>query len=713
MMLKKKQALVMSVLCAIASVGFVISASAEEPENYKLDEIVVEGERDIAGGYLSRDIKLGMMPASDIMNLPYSSISINNTAIKDFAIGGNNEMMDILAFSPSVRKTTSPDLVAMRGKQVSAQQMNINGINGLYSNFSTGMNFIEKIDVVSGPALLYTGSNTQNVIGGVIGLQSKQAKEKPNTDIGLKYIGKGSLEENVDIGRRFGKNNDWGVRINALNKNGELAVHDEKLEQRNIYINIDHKGSNNKSNLLAGYAYSKHNGGNTIFPTSATMPFLPDAPDGSHNLNPKWAIKESKTWLFALNHDQKINKNWSAFINAGLMKNEVPVNISGSAMGAGIFQFDANGNFDGTFSRTLTASASATSRRYIGAGIKSEYDFNFMKNDFLVGVDKAFAKSWTAASSQSLGSFSGNIYGDNNWDRPNIRSISVRPNARYTTAGWTVIDTMKFFDDKLLVSGGLHYHEYKAESISSSGTVSSNPAYDATCPTYGVVYKFTPDLMVYANHSETFLAGTQVPSGYANEGDLLDPAKTKSNEIGIKVKTGNMLNTLAFYKSKEPGYMVDDNNYYGPIGETLYKGIEFSTAGSISPKWDLMASIGFCRYIWEKNNDPSLNGLTANGIPKWNGNLAVVYKPDDKFSVLGRMSYIGESKIHYSQYEVPSFVRFDLGVKYKTKMNNVPVTLSAMCYNLTNEKNWFTADQGNQLLFGDPRTFVLSADFAI
>lgn len=38
----KKKALVMSVLCAVASVGFVMSASAEETMSGKLDEVVVE-----------------------------------------------------------------------------------------------------------------------------------------------------------------------------------------------------------------------------------------------------------------------------------------------------------------------------------------------------------------------------------------------------------------------------------------------------------------------------------------------------------------------------------------------------------------------------------------------------------------------------------------------------------------------------------------------
>lgn len=34
--------------------------------------------------------------------------------------------------------------------------------------------------------------------------------------------------------------------------------------------------------------------------------------------------------------------------------------------------------------------------------------------------------------------------------------------------------------------------------------------------------------------------------------------------------------------------------------------------------------------------------MTANGIPKWNGNLALAYHATDDLTVLGRASYIGK-----------------------------------------------------------------------
>lgn len=145
-------------------------------------------------------------------------------------------------------------------------------------------------------------------------------------------------------------------------------------------------------------------------------------------------------------------------------------------------------------------------------------------------------------------------------------------------------------------------------------------------------------------------------------------------------------------------------------GETKYKGIEWTTAGTIGDKLDFIASIGFNRYIWTRNSNPKLNGMTADGIPKWNGNLALAYHATDDLTVLGRASYIGKSHIGHGTYTAPQYYRFDLGVKYESVMGHTPVTWSAMCYNVTNKKGWYSADQGNQILAADPRTFVVSAE---
>lgn len=88
-MLKNKKALVMSVLCAIASVGFVMSASAENVVHGNLDEIVVEGSRDkMPGEMVNAKGSVGLLGEKDVMKTPFS---VTNVAQKtmDLFLGPN------------------------------------------------------------------------------------------------------------------------------------------------------------------------------------------------------------------------------------------------------------------------------------------------------------------------------------------------------------------------------------------------------------------------------------------------------------------------------------------------------------------------------------------------------------------------------------------------------------------------------------------------
>ena len=86
-MMKNKKALVMSVLCAVASVGFVMSASAAEQTMHgNLDEVVVEGSADVLPGGMAKEaVTIGMIGKQDIMSAPMTVSEISNKTIEKFS----------------------------------------------------------------------------------------------------------------------------------------------------------------------------------------------------------------------------------------------------------------------------------------------------------------------------------------------------------------------------------------------------------------------------------------------------------------------------------------------------------------------------------------------------------------------------------------------------------------------------------------------------
>lgn len=148
----------------------------------------------------------------------------------------------------------------------------------------------------------------------------------------------------------------------------------------------------------------------------------------------------------------------------------------------------------------------------------------------------------------SWNNHTGNIYQNNFWPNPGIAHYDAPHSQDTQLAGWHIIDTMKALDDKLQVTLGLHGHEAKKTPANAETQKS-----DAISPTFAISYKFSPDVMVYANHTESFGMGAMVATNknYANAGDVLDPSKTKQNEVGIKIKTGKFLNTFSAFQIRQ------------------------------------------------------------------------------------------------------------------------------------------------------------------
>ena len=274
-------------------------------------------------------------------------------------------------------------------------------------------------------------------------------------------------------------------------------------------------------------------------------------------------------------------------------------------------------------------------------------------------------------------------------------------------------DTIKYKKSQLLL--GIHKHSASSDSYSAAtGKHNNHTDSSAICPTYGYVYRPDEHISLYASHSENFDKGTIVGSGYENTGDILDPAKTKQNEIGIKYENAGFLTSLGFFDIKQANNMavkIGGLDYYVQDGEQEYKGAEFSMNGKIAPKWNFMGGLMYLNAEQSKTANGTNDGKSVNGAAKWSAVGALEYAADENFSVIGRVLYNGSADINNEKMKVPSYTTFDLGVNYKTKINTVPVTLSAMCYNLTDKDYWNAHTNG--LLLSSPRTFVLSAAFDI
>lgn len=721
----RKKALAVAVFCTLTSVGFITHAYAAQQETaaeqplarHQLAEVVVEGRRYIAGEYVRATSNIGILGERDAMTSPISVLTISEKSINDFN-SSTDGLSGILSLAPSIRISgnASADVVSARGFALNGYDMYLNGVPGMFAMYRQTLNYIDSIDVIEGPATGITGSGYNMNPGATINVNSKVATDKPVTDIGIAYYSQNSFEQKIDIGRRFGKDNRYGIRVNASNVNGERGIDHWKLDQKNIYVNFDQQSKNSKTNFLIGYVDTDSQGRPVAMNFANNLSNIPAAPDGSVNFNPQWRRDQYTNFVMTLNHEQRINDHTKAFLNAGYHHQDWYYCLENQ----NIKVIDNAGNYQTDFEMYPLS----IKKKYLQVGIRGDFKLGTFKHDYVLAADKEwryYGGIWGDVGNGQV--FNGNIYNPNtqSWNKPNnVDAVSVdNPGSRSKATGWSIMDTISTADGKLQVMLGLHGHKITEDSYNvTTGAHKSGYSSDAINPSFGINYAVNPKLSLYANHTENFTVGSMVSGGkYTNNGEVLPPSKTKQDEIGVKFKTGDFFHKLSYFDIEKANIYDHDlggGKYYRSIdGRQKNKGFEYTATGSLGGKLNLIGGFMYLDAKQSKTASASSNGKRVNGAPEWSATLGAEYQATKELSFLLRASYLGSAYIQDEKYNVPGYFKFDLGAKYKTKIKNTPVEIRAMVYNVTGKNYWQPQSGSNSLYLGTPRTVMLSANFAL
>lgn len=729
----KKKALAMSVLCAIASVGFVMSASAEETMTGQLNEVVVEGSKDVLpGGMVSTKAKVGIMGDKSVMDIPYSEMSITEKYVETFG-DASQPLANILQNNPSIRTSTSSPMYtdfSMRGINMNGNHMMLNGIPSLFYQFTTPpSHVIERIDITSGPNAGVNGVSMSNngtnsgatPAPGTINIITKKATDKPITRYTQTFSGRGNAGEFIDVGRRFGENNEWGIRVNAEYMEGGLSLPGAEKNEKNIFVNLDHRGDNNSTNLFAGYFDLRVNGAQRWFQFKPNSTYkgnsLPSAPDSDSNYDFDGTTKYVHGYLATINHEHKLDEKWSYFANAGYSRRSGNKDNQGAAL-----KFDENGRFVGnSFNQQNEEGKNA----YVQLGLRGKLESGAVKHDLSLAVDRSWARYWNRSKTYKpngqdiLGDLYNGIVFPDNYVLQTFGDGT--PQWEETNIGLTVADTLTLGKASVLLAASRKHEHF--ENLTGGKSFTNNNI----LPTYGLTYKPVDQLAIYAGHTESFSRGFVVTNGsgkyYTNNGQTLDPVKSKQNEIGVKYENKGLLTTFSYFSIDEANRIdavVDAaNNLYTKVddGKNKYQGLELTFNGQLAKKLSVTGGLLYLDAEREKTQGGKKDGYFVTGVSKWSGVLGLEFKPTDDWGIVGRAIWNDKAFVEDTnskgKYEIPSHVTFDLGVNYRTKINQVPVKLSAMCYNLTDKDYWMGRGGSSTFGLSMPRTFMLSAQFDI
>lgn len=714
----KKSVLSKSVLLTLLVGSIGMPVWAEEMDTTALDTVYVVGQQEALAGTIATRQEVGYLGSKSVMDTPFHETTFTSEALEQFSAPGRG-MLDTLTLDPSIRATNgSMDTsISIRGFSGSGKAWNINGVPNMANQKQMAYNFAEAVSVISGPSIGVAGNalpfNAQ--IGGNVNMVSKKGTVNGNASAEISWASDSYFTEKIDVGGRFGKEKEWGLRLTAMNASGDLAQDGANDRQRNAFLNIDRAGKHAKTNILAGYSYDNNTGlGSTI--SLGKLIELPKVPKNTKALAPEWNNDTYKNTIVILNHEQKMSDKAAWFVNAGYHKEDY---TSWLQQWSSRTLQNLNGDYTGTYTQMPVFHDDT----YIGAGFKGKFMAKDWENNWVVNVERSEFKRDrdNHVSNENKYPVTGNIYTGSLTPKPNVVWDPITHQYTTTVVGWSVLDTLVSPDKKVELTFGAHGHKTETKNgdngASSGKTVETPFAYS---PVLAIAYKATPNVTLYADHTETFNEGSVVGTSYDNDGEIMAPTKTKQNEIGVKVKDGKLLHTLSLFD------IVQSNNISVPTdgpkgqklvcdGEVNHRGIEYSVVGSLHKKWDAILGVSYMQAYQDKTQGGINDGRKKSGISRVSGDVAMIYKPDDAWKLIARWNYTGDTSIREtSSYAKPidigSISIFNLGASYKTKMFGKKVTWNAMCYNVF-DKNYWYASGDNGIGIGAPRTFAVSAKF--
>lgn len=691
----------------------------ETEETYEIDIHVTGAKERVAGGMVGTAVRMGIMGDVDVLDVPYSMQSMTEKAVTTYG-DPSQPLAHVLINNPSIRTSTSSPMYSdfsMRGINMNGNHFLLNGVPSLFSQFSMPRaHFIDRMDISAGPNAAVNGVSMSNngtnsgatPAPGTINIVTKRAEKEPITKYTQVFSGRSTMAEYIDIGRRFGKDNEWGIRINAELLDGGLSLPGGKTTSRDIFVNLDRMTERSMTNLFFGYWDYNVMGAQRWFTYNGNRDALPTAPDAKTSYDFPETWKKIYVKLLTLNHEQKLNDRWSAFFNMGYAYRDGDKRNSGANL-----QFDADGNF--TSSNRANAQNESAKNSYFQLGIAGTFDTGAVRHRLVLATDRSRSQYWNAGKTGPTGLYGGNLY-DSIIFRSGFYPLPAMPAqiAQWTetNAGVSLMDTMTLGKWSLLLAATRKHEDLKNHT--NNTTIRNNNI----LPTWGLTYKPTDNTAVYYGHTESFSRGYVVTNAkYVNAGDVMPPVRSKQNEIGIKYENKGLRSTLALFEIDEANRFDVDlgggKYQYTADGKNIYRGIELTVNGQIAPRLTMTGGLLHLHAKRDKTQGGAKDGCFVNGVARWSTVLGLNYAVTESVSVLSRVNWVDksyiDSKAAGKRTEIPSYATLDLGLRYQTKYRGLPVELQLMCYNATNRSHWM--GRGGSTTFGlsMPRTFMFSA----
>lgn len=699
---------------------FAGNASAEtstppEGEALTLDATTIDASytspdtlpEELAGGQVARGARLGMLGNKDVMDTPFSVTSYTAKTLADLQ---TVTVADALARDPSVRSTGQTggivDSFFIRGFAVgegNLGELAYDGVYGVAPNYRVFTEYAERVEVLKGPGALLYGISPNSGVGGVINIVPKRPLADDLTRVTASYASDTQVGGHLDVSRRFGEENRFGLRFNGSLLDGDTAVNDQQRTLDIGAIALDYQGERLRLNLDFISQRERFEGASRPF-TIAPGVQVPSAPDGRTNLSQKWGWSDTREQSALLGGEYDLSDALTLFAHAGggrsdvkRLSDQVPriVNAAGDTRNtpspAGYYKFNVDRSTADIGLRGVFATGPVSHTTTLMA---TRYQ-DELSRGITNGVD-----------------ILSNIYHPVDSPRQYLNAPKVLRVSEAELSGIALSDTLSVLDDRIQLSLGLRRQEIESRNYAASGAVSSRYKDSATTPLVGVVVKPWDDVSLYYNYVEGLSKGDIAPGTASNGGETFAPYESKQHELGVKYEHGTFITSLALFQIEKPSGEVGADNVFSVQAEQRNRGLEWTVFGEVAPGTRLMGGVTLLDGELTDSATAANRGNRPVGVPRVQGNIWGEWDTPwiEGFTLTGGAIHTGRQYVNQANtQELDAWTRIDAGARYSTRIEGRPTTFRATLQNVFDRDYWSGVASYGAFSPGSPRTLQLSA----
>ena len=300
---------------------------------------------------------------------------------------------------------------------------------------------------------------------------------------------------------------------------------------------------------------------------------------------------------------------------------------------------------------TKNALWSWKARYFIG---KDEYDYKDPTYPYERETDQ---KGTQAQVSWSPGQY--RLTAGFDWIKYEIDSDLDPKQTEYDNPSYFLLGKASYFDDRLILSGGLRYDEFEVEIKEGQGGSEDD---DHISPRVGLAYFLMDNLKLRTNYGQGFkmptaeeLAGNFVSSwGTPYQGNPdLDPETSETYEAGLDWYQGALDASLTYFSTDfedkiEVVYTADGTQTWQNVGQAEVSGIEgrfsYDLGTLFDWSWEVSPYVNMT-YLTEHENKETGEDLLYTSDLNFSYGLSI--KDDQGFLARINFAYVGEQDIDY------------------------------------------------------------------